>query len=187
MSLDGYIGAKDGQLDWLIWNFGPEWKWDQVLQKTFIELTSTVDCILLSRKMAVEGFIGHWAKVADNPEDPQSAFAKKITDARKVVFTKTLHKSEWVNTMLAKGDLVTEVNSLKGQEGKDMVVYGGAGFASSLIRAGLIDELNLFVNPVALGDGKAIFQGLDNQLRLELLKAQSYDCGVTLLQYKIRE
>ena len=102
-------------------------------------------------------------------------------------FTRTLKKSSWDNTVLAGKEWLAEIDTLKKQEGKDMVVYGGAGFASSLIKAGVIDEFNLFINPVALGDGKAIFKGLDSWLSLNLLRAQSYECGVAMLQYEIRK
>lgn len=184
ISVDGYIAANKDQTDWLVWAWGPQWIWDQELQKYFIEMTSSVDCVLLSRKMAEEGFIGHWARVAANPDDPQFPFAKKIADAHKVVFTKTLKKSAWDNTKLATGDLVAEINKLKNQEGKDIIVYGGASFLSSLIKAGLVDEFQLFVNPAALGSGKPIFNGLESKLGLSLVKAQAYECGVAVLVYR---
>jgi dihydrofolate reductase len=184
LSVDGYMATTAGKTDWLVWNWGAEWTWDNVLRNYFIELTASVDSILLSRKMAEEGFIGHWTKVAKNPGDPQYAFARPIADARKVVFTKTLEKSLWENTELAKGDLVTEINRLKNQEGKDMIVYGGATFVSSLIEAGLIDEFHLFINPAALGSGKALFKGLNSKQILALVSAGSYDCGIVALTYK---
>jgi dihydrofolate reductase len=189
MSVDGYIADVNGKADWMIWNWSPEWTWDDALRKYFIDLKQSVDCVLLSRKMAVEGFIGHWARVAENPNDPQAAFARKITSARKIVFTKTLDESApaaygWNNTAIANGDLVSEINKLKSQEGKDIIVYGGASFVSSLIKAGLIDEYHLFINPTVLGDGMPIFEELDSKLNLTFVDARPYDCGVTVLNYR---
>ena len=186
ISVDGYIADTNGKTDWLIWNWGPEWTWDDELRKYFIDLKQSIDCVLLSRKMAVEGFIGHWAKVAENPNDPQAAFARKITSARKVVFTKTLDQSTvatngWTNTDIAKGDLIDEINKLKSQDGKDMIAYGGASFLSSLIKARLIDEFHLFVNPTLLGNGMPIFKELDRKLNLALVNTKTYACGVTVL------
>ncbi|HEY5825645.1 MAG TPA: dihydrofolate reductase family protein, partial [Cyclobacteriaceae bacterium] len=117
----------------------------------------------------------------------QFTFSSSITKARKVVFTKTLEQSEWDNAVLAKGDLVKEVNALKNQSGKDMIVYGGASFVSSLIKAGLIDEYYLFVNPAAIGKGLPIFDQLNRSLKLTLVKAKSYDCGVAVLKYELRK
>lgn len=182
-SVDGFIGDDKGRTDWLVWNWGPEWTWDEALRKHFIGLHETIDTVLLSRKMAQEGFIGHWARVAEDSAGPQYPFAKAIRDASKVVFTKTLDKSVWENTSLAKGHLTIEVNKLKDQAGKDMIVYGGASFVSSLIEEGLVDEFHLFVNPVAIGSGLSIFKDPALKLNLRLVDTQSFDCGVSVLTY----
>jgi len=71
------------------------------------------------------------------PDDPWYAFAKKMIETPKVVFTKTLKKSQWANTDIATDDITDEITNLKSQDGKDIIVYGGASFDSSLIRAGL--------------------------------------------------
>lgn len=64
--------------------------------------------------------------------------AKIKAGQTKVVFTKTLDKSVWDKAELAKGDLKEEVNKLKSQNGKDIIVYGGSSFVSALIKAGLV-------------------------------------------------
>ena len=185
ISVDGFIADINGKTDWMVWNWGPKWNWDDELQKYFNELTTTVDTVLLSRKMAVEGFIDHWASAAAKTGDPQAGFAKVITNATKVVFTKTLKEPTWPNTTLVKGDLVKEVNKLKAQEGKDIIVYGGASFVSSLIKAGLIDELHLFVNPTILGEGMPIFKEAGGT-EFQLVNALPYKCGVTVLAYTLK-
>jgi dihydrofolate reductase len=120
------------------------WSGTGMTNKEYVnELTESVDCILLGRKMA-EGFVSHWSDVMTKPDNPDYAFAKKMIEIPKVVFTKTLNKSDWVNTDIATGDLTDEINKLKSQNGKDIIVYGGASFDSSLIKAGLIDGF-LFV------------------------------------------
>ena len=96
----------------------------------------------------------------------------------------TLDKSEWENTAIATGDLADGVSKLKNQDGKDIIVYGGANFVSNLIRQGLIDEYYLFVNPVALGSGMTIFNNVDNRLNLNLVEAKDFSCGIALLHYK---
>lgn len=177
MSVDGYIAKPTGEMDWMVWN------WDDKLKKYVNELTEPVDTILLGRKMA-EGFISHWSDVITKPADPSFAFGKKMIETPKVVFTKTLKKSEWQNTDIATGDLTDEINKLKSQHGKDIIVYGGASFDSSLIKAGLIDEFHLFVNPAAIGNGMTIFKDLDKMQKFNLVKSIAFDCGIVLLQYE---
>ena len=89
------------------------------------------------------------------------------------MFSKTLHKSEWENTIIADGDLTEEINKLKQQKGKNIIVYGGGTFVSNLIKAGLIDELNLFINPTAIGNGMPIFLDRTN---LNLIKTKTFEC-----------
>ena len=111
---------------------------------------------------------------------------KKMIETPKVVFTKTLNKSKWVNTDIATGGLTDEINKLKRQEGKkDIIVYGGALFDSSLIKAGLIEEFHLFVNPTAIGNGMTIFKDLNGmQKKFTLIKSITFDCGIVLLHYE---
>ncbi len=171
MTVDGYIAGPNGEMDWMSFN------WDDGLKKYVTELTEPVDCIVLGRKLA-QGFIPHWAA------NPKQEGAEKINGTHKVVFTKTLDKSEWDNTVLAKGDIAEEINKLKAQEGKDIIAYGGAGFVSSLIKQGLIDELHLFINPAAIGNGMTIFKELDSKQNFTLVKATPFDCGIVVLHYE---
>ncbi len=177
MTLDGYIAGLNGEMDFMAWN------WDDGLKQYVKDITEPVDCIILGRKLA-EGFIPYWGSVAANPDDPEFTSGKKFTDTHKVVFTKTLDKSEWDNTVLAKGNLIDEIIKLKKQDGKDIIAYGGATFVSALIKQGLIDEFHLFINPVAIGDGMTIFKEIDSKQYLTLVKATSFDCGIIVLNYE---
>lgn len=177
MSIDGFVAGPNGELDWMTWD------WDDELKNYVEELTDSVDTILLGRKMT-EGFISHWSNVATDPNNPEYAAAKKFVDLPKVVFTKTLNKSDWKNTILAKGDLSEEVNKLKRQDGKGIIVYGGAGFVSSLIQNNLIDDYHLFINPVAIGKGMAVFKTLESKLNLKLARSRAFDCGIVVNHYE---
>ena len=178
LSLDGFVAGPNGQLDWMTWN------WDEGLKKYVSDLTDTVDTILLGRKMT-DGFIGHWQNVVDNqPESPEYAFAKKMVDAKKMVFSKSIKKVEGRNTAVENGDLLRTVNQIKSERGKDIIVYGGASFVGSLLNLNLIDELYLFVNPTAIGEGRRIFTDRKN---FHLKGAIPFECGVSLLNYRIAE
>ena len=125
MSIDGCIAGPNGEIDWMV---GPS---DYELLKYVTKITDSVDTILLGRKMT-DVFISYWLDRMNKPDDPWNAFAKRMIEIQKVVFTKIPNKSEWINTDIATGDLL-EVIKIKGQNGRDIVVYGGASFDSSLI------------------------------------------------------
>jgi dihydrofolate reductase len=118
------------------------------------------------------------------PDDPFYAFAKKMIETPKVVFTKTLKKSQWANTDIATGDLAEEIIKLKSQNGRDIIVYGGASFDSSLIKEGLVDDFHLFINPAAIGKGMTIFKDLNEIQKFTLIKSKAFDCGIVLLHYE---
>ncbi len=176
MTVDGFMGGPNGEMDWVSFN------WDEGVVRYVTELTESMDCIVLGRKLA-EGFIPHWAGVAADPNNPEVASGKTFTETPKVVFSKTLESSKWENTTIAKGDLVEEITKLKQQAGNDIIVYGGATFVSALIKAGLIDDLHLFVNPIAIGNGMAIFKELESKQALTLVKATPFACGIVVLHY----
>lgn len=104
-----------------------------------------------------------------------------MVETPKIVFTKTLTKSEWENTVIENGDLVDEINKLKKQNGGDVIVYGGASFVSDLIKYGLIDELHLLINPTAIGKGMPIFKELDSPQNFNFIKAIPFEYGIVVL------
>jgi len=180
ISIDGFIAGPNGEMDWL------EWNWDDALKQYVTDLTGSFDCIILGRKLA-EGFIPYWASVAANGDDPQNAAGRIFTDTPKVVFTKTLQESAWANTVIANGSLADEIIALKNQEGKDIIAYGGAGFVSSLIQHGLVDEFHLFINPAAIGKGLPIFAELNSKQPLALIKSTQFRCGIVVHHYELKQ
>jgi dihydrofolate reductase len=180
ITVDGFIAGTNGEMDWMVWD------WDAKLTEYVTAITEPVDCIVLGRRLA-QGFIPHWAAIANNPSEPEHDAGKWFTDTHKVVFSKSLDISYpaangWKNTVLARN--LGEINKLKDQEGKDIIVYGGATFVSELIKHELIDEYHLFVNPIAIGNGMPIFNTLEGNLNLALVKSASFDCGIVVLNYK---
>jgi dihydrofolate reductase len=171
-TVNGFVGGPNGEMDWMNMSWGDD------INKYVTEITDPVDTIIMGRKLA-EGFIPYWADAVTKPNAP--AFATKMNDTAKVVFSKTLDKSNWERTTLAKGDLKDEVNKLKNQKGGDIIVYGGATFVSNLIHEGLIDELHLFVNPSAISSGLSIFPERTN---LKLNDAQKFNSGIVVLRYE---
>lgn len=103
-TVDGFVAGPDGKLDWM-----SGWDSDDELRNSEYELVESSDTLLMGRKMTDE-FVNAWTKVLEDPNNPDYAFAKKMVEVPKVVFTKTLDQSRWANTVLAKGDLIEEVN-----------------------------------------------------------------------------
>jgi dihydrofolate reductase len=180
MSIDGCIAGPNNEMDWMVF-YG-----DEKLKEYEIRLHEPVDTILLGRKMTNE-FVSYWSNVMNKPDDPEYTFAKKMIETPKIVFTKTLTKSEWPNTEITTGDLKGEITKLKSQEGGgDIIVYGGASFDSSLIKENLIDEYYLFINPVAIGNGKTIFKDLKEIRKFTLIESIAFDSGIVLLHYEVK-
>lgn len=174
MSIDGFMAGPGGELDWLTS------RWDNELKKYVFNLTRPVDCIILGKNMAYN-FIDNWEKRLTDPASGD-AFARKMVETPKVVFSRTLDRITWKNTRLAGGELHDEIIKLKKLKGRDIIAYGGLSFLSSLIQSGLVDEYNFFINPVILGEGRSIFRGPDH-LKLELVYSTHFDCGISALCY----
>lgn len=179
MTVDGFVstGPNDEQ-KWvtLVW---------EEIKPYVLGLLDATDTILIGRKLAVD-YIPHWQGVEKQPKDPFHGVAKRICEARKVVFSRTMEQSEWENTGLATGDLAAEVGELKAGSGKDMVVYGGSSFVSSLLKERLVDEFHFFVNPIALGKGVPVFSELEGWQGLRLKRSIAYPCGLVLLNYELQ-
>lgn len=174
MTINGFVGGLDGKNDWMTWN--PDDEFISFLSS----LIDSSDTLLLGRKTA-EAIIPFWENTAE--KNPAHPFAKKIVTIPKVVFTKTLDKSPWNNSTLAKGNLAEEIAALKKQNGKDILVFGGADFVSSLIKGGLIDEYHLIINPTAMGNGMTIFNSLDGIQKFTPTQSKLYPGGKTVLSF----
>ena len=171
---DGFVAGPEGQLDWMTWNM------DEKLQGFITHLTDTSDTILLGRKMT-PGFIDYWEREITKPQGPQYPFARKMVELPKLVFSKMLRVVDGQNARVENSDLKNAVDQLKQAPGNDIIVYGGATFVSSLIENALIDEFNLFVNPVAIGNGLRIFK---DRRPLMLTASTAYPCGIVVNAYK---
>jgi dihydrofolate reductase len=104
---------------------------------------------------------------------------------RKTVFSRTLDTVAWQNTVLMKGDLVTEVRRLKQQPGPDIVILGSGSIVSQLTQARLIDEYQLVLNPIVVGRGRSLFETVVGTLNLTLTKTQSFRNGNVVLWYEM--
>lgn len=173
-SLDNYVNMEDG---------GENFKWDEEVIKFCVDNLNDVDTILLGRKTAVD-LIDFWDDVATKPDHKDFNLGKRISETPKLVFTNSITHNNWKNTRILKGNLIDEVPKLKNSMGKNILVYGGAYFASSLVQSNLIDELYFLLNPFCLGKGTTIFKKDQGVQNFTFLKSKPFSCGTILLNYK---
>ena len=144
-------------------NYKTSYVWDEELKNFINTTTDSYGTIFLGRNM-VDEFVQYWYTVSKNKEDPNYELGKKLTSLPKIVFSRKLNESKWLNTTLAQGKLSEIVYKEKEKDDKDIIVYGGVNFVNSLIKEDLIDEYQLFVNPFIRGKGKTIFE-ISGELR----------------------
>jgi dihydrofolate reductase len=172
VSLDGMV-ARTGAYGAGGWGTPPE---DRALTQRKLGWIREAGMHLMGR-VTYEEMAGFWP-TSDHE------YAAPMNDLPKVVFSKTLTTADWPQSTIARGDLAEEVTALKRQPGKDMIAWGGAAFAQSLSRHRLIDEYRLVVQPVALGDGLPLFDGLSAPFVLDLIEARAYGDGSVLHIYR---
>jgi dihydrofolate reductase len=181
MTIDGFVGGPNGENDWVFLSGTPDPEALQQMIDFGVELAAGCDTLLLGRKLAGSGFCTYWENVADNqPDNPWTPLARLITNHRKIAFSNTETTLPGSNLEVENSDLAAVVQALKEQPGKDILVYGGAGFVSSLISLNLIDEYYLIVNPVAIGAGLSIFK---ERKILKLESSIAFKSGKVLNKY----
>ena len=174
VSLDGFIAGPGGEIDW-----SPP---DEELHRFHNRRVAELGGHLLGRRLYE--VMTYWETAEENPSiaEYEREFAQLWKALPKVVFSNTLERVEG-NTRLATDGLADEVARLKAQPGGDLGV-GGAGLASSCIELGLVDEFELFFNPVVLGDGTPFFPALAERVPLELVETRTFGSRVVYVRYR---
>jgi dihydrofolate reductase len=186
VTADGYFAGPDGNLDWVV----PEGE----LDKAAAEKLPGTDTILFGRR-TYEQFEGFWPHVVeDSPTAPDPhgagrhsreirAMANWINEATKLVFSRTRKDVTWRNSRLFHEFDPREIEALKRQPGKDMMIFGSGSIVSQLTQHGLIDEYHFVVSPILLGSGRPLLSGVPKSSKLDLLEAKKYQSGDVLLRY----
>jgi dihydrofolate reductase len=181
MSVDGFMSAHNPAGRWTLWDWGPDCPWDGELVRRFNDTLANVDTVLLSRPMAA-GYIDHWTRIAgQRAGDPAFTFAERIVEAHKRVLSRRAGTIDRVSTSVGHGAMRDEITALKQAPGENIICFGGVDFASAVLDTGLVDVLELYVNPRAVARGESIFR---RPRSLELLEAQPYACGIVVQRYQ---
>jgi dihydrofolate reductase len=178
-SLDGFIEGPAGELDWV-----------ETWEDPF-DLLPQIDTCILGGRM-YPGYAQYWRAILANPQS-SLPFTGKVASKGEIdyahfadktphiVLSKTLDEVTWKNTRIVRD--IEDIRKLKQQSGKDMHAVGGATLVSSLLNAGLIDELRIVVFPIVLGGGKALFKDVKERHTLELLAVKPLPSGMVCLTY----
>ena len=177
VSLDGYFSGTNGDLSWADRDSNDK-EWD-----AFVADNASGGSGLLFGRITYEMMVSYWPTPQAMANDP--AGAEGTNRLRKVVVSRTLDKPTWTNTTLLKGDLVSEIRKLKAESGDAMVILGSGSLVSQLAQQALIDEYQLVVNPIVLGKGRTLFEGVRNPQSLALTRSQVFANGNVLLCYQL--
>jgi len=173
ISLDGYFEGPDSEIDWH--------NVDSEFNDYAVDNLNNADMLLFGR-VTYELMAGYWPTELATTDDP--VVAGKMNSLPKVVFSKTLSSAEWNNTTLVKENYEEEVLKLKQQPGRNLVIFGSSDLAVTFMEHDLIDEFQIFVNPVILGKGKPLFNGIKHRYKLKLLSTRTFGSGNVLLCYQ---
>jgi len=173
-TLDGFIADLNGDMSWAR-KQDAEWN-------AFAQANASGGGELLFGRITYDLMTSYWPTPQAMKNNP--IVAERMNNLPKVVFSRTLEKASWNNTKLVKGDIAAEVRKMKKEPGPDMVILGSGTIISQLAPEGLIDEYQIVVNPVVLGRGKTMFDGIKKRLTLKLTKTRIFGNGNALLCYE---
>lgn len=178
-SLDGYIEGKDHDLSWH--------HVDEEFNTFAIDHTGAAGVLIFGRK-TYELMANYWPSegLEDDP-----VVAKIMNTTPKIVFSRTLENVEetdtWKNVRLVRDNVKEEIQKLKNEDGKDLLVLGSNNLCVTLLQEGLLDEIRIMLNPVAIGQGTPLFKGIDHTYPFDLVHTRTFHNGNILLSYKPRE
>jgi dihydrofolate reductase len=177
VSLDGYFVDAHGDMHWA-YRGKPDAEWN-----AFVAGNASGEGELLFGRITYELMASYWPTPLAKQNMP--AVAEGMNKMLKIVFSRTLDKVTWNNTKLIRGDLATEVRKLKQETGPDIVILGSGSVVSQLAREGLIDEFQIVVNPIVLGNGRTMFNGVTQRPTLKLARSRTFGDGNVVLNYDL--
>ena len=175
-SLDGFVAGLNGEMDWI--------NIDDTMFDFVATMTDKADTALYGR-VTYEMMQSYWPTAGEQPDASKhdkvhSAWYNKVS---KVVLSKTISEKGLDNTRVIGDQLADNINKIKKQDGKNILIFGSPTASHSLLSHGLIDEFWVFVNPVLLGKGNPLFKDVPERTKLKLIESKTFSCGVIALHY----
>ena len=175
VSLDGYFVDVAGDMRWAH-RSDPEWD-------AFASANAGGGGILMFGRVTYDMMASFWPTPMAAQMMP--VVAERMNSASKIVFSKIVTTASWQNTEVIGGDIVAAVHKLKQTEGPDIVILGSGSIVAQLTQARLIDSYQLVVNPIILGAGRTLFEGVREKLPLQLVSSRPFDNGNVVLTYQL--
>lgn len=173
VSLDGYFTGEGGDISWHMV--------DDEFQELANEAANSGSTLLFGR-VTYQLMAGFWPTPDAIKTDP--VVAEGMNTSEKIVFSRTLDEVQWHNTRLVKDDMLGEVRRLRQGNGENLAVLGSGTIVAQLAAADLIDEYQILINPVVLGRGRTMFEGIDQRLNFKLIRSRVFGNGNVLLCYE---
>jgi dihydrofolate reductase len=174
MSLDGYFTDANGDMSWAH-KRDPEWQ-------AFVSENASGGGQLLFGRVTYNLMASFWPTPLAAQSNP--IVVDRMNSMRKFVFSTTLKNAAWSNTTLLKGDLSTEVRKLKQEPGPNIVIMGSGSIVAQLADAGLVDEFQIVLNPLVVGNGRTLFEGVKRKLPMKLARSRAFGNGNVVLYYE---
>ena len=174
VTLDGYFAGQGGDISWH--------NVDEEFQELANEASNSGNTLLFGR-VTYELMAGFWPTPEAIKNDP--IVAAGMNKRREDRFFPDLDKADWNNTRLVKNDMLSEIRKLKQESGKDLTVLGSGSIVSQLAQERLIDEYQILLNPIVIGKGKTMFEGVKDRFSLKLTKTRVFGNGNVLLNYAL--
>jgi dihydrofolate reductase len=177
VSLDGFVAGPNGEMNWITV--------DEEIFDYAGARTSAADMALYGR-VTWEMMEGYWPTAADKPNPSKhdiehSAWYKQVP---KIVLSHSRQGDLQPLTTFIGENIAEQISQLKQGEGKEIVIFGSPSAGRSLLQAGLVDSLWLFVNPILLGKGIPMFPEMDERVRLKLVESTRFKNDVVCLHYE---
>jgi dihydrofolate reductase len=176
VSLDGYFVDANGDMSFARKD-NQDAEWD-----AFVASNASGGGTLVFGRITYELMASFWPTPV--AADTMPVVAERMNNLPKVVFSRTLDKASWINTRLVKGDLIGEIRKIKAEAGEGMAILGSGSIVSQLTEHHLIDEYQIVVNPVVLGKGRTMFDGIKESVSLKLTNSRTFGNGNVLLCYE---
>ena len=176
-TLDGFVGGPHGEMDWI--------HVDEEMFEYAGKQTDEADTALYGR-VTYEMMEGYWPTAADQPGATKHDIQHShwYNSVQKIVLSRTLNGDNLKNTKIIRDNIPGEINKIKQQPGRNILIFGSPTAVHSLLQENLVDEFWLFVNPVILGQGIPLFAGINDKLKLKLLFTKVFSSGVVALNYE---
>lgn len=176
ISLDGYVAGPNGEMNWI--------KVDEEIFDHVSKRISKGDTALYGR-VTFKMMEDYWPTAAESPNASKHDIehSEWYKNAHKIVLSKTLDETAFVNTTIISDNLSDRINEIRQQDGEDILLFGSPSATHSLLKLNLIDGFWLFVNPIVLGEGIPLFIENQDKMPLKLLSSKQFTSGVTELNY----